>query len=217
MARGRALSYGLQREAILQQAAALFALHGYASATMQQVAQACGMSKPTLYHYFRDKDALLVELTQSHVEHLLGIVDAVMALELAPRERVEQLILRFVQAYAHAQHAHRVLTEDTRFLAPADRERVLGCERRVVSAFAKAIAAYKPELSAQQIVKPVTMLLFGMINWMFTWLQPDGALDHDAMAPLVVNLFLGGLPAVASAPRGASPKHRARATRSALV
>jgi TetR/AcrR family transcriptional regulator len=40
------------------------------------------------------------------------------------------------------------------------------------------------------------MLLMGMINWMFTWLRPDGKLDHDSVAPIVADLFLGGLPAV---------------------
>jgi hypothetical protein len=40
------------------------------------------------------------------------------------------------------------------------------------------------------------MLLFGMINWMFTWMKPAGALDYEALAPMVADLFLGGLPAV---------------------
>ena len=40
------------------------------------------------------------------------------------------------------------------------------------------------------------MLLFGMINWLFTWMRPDGPLDHAAMAPIVTDLFLGGLAAV---------------------
>ena len=43
---------------------------------------------------------------------------------------------------------------------------------------------------------PLAMLLFGMINWMFTWLQPGGALTHAAMAPIVADLFRGGLSAV---------------------
>jgi len=40
------------------------------------------------------------------------------------------------------------------------------------------------------------MLLFGMINWMFTWLKPEGSLDHASIAPIVADLFLRGLPAV---------------------
>jgi len=37
------------------------------------------------------------------------------------------------------------------------------------------------------------MLLFGMINWMFTWMKPDGELNHAAMGPIVADLFLGGI------------------------
>jgi hypothetical protein len=44
--------------------------------------------------------------------------------------------------------------------------------------------------------KPLTMLLFGMINWMFTWLKPDGPISHADMAPVVADLFFGGLQAV---------------------
>ncbi|MBP7116390.1 MAG: TetR/AcrR family transcriptional regulator, partial [Polaromonas sp.] len=40
------------------------------------------------------------------------------------------------------------------------------------------------------------MLLFGMMNWLFTWLQPNGKLKHADMAPVVADLFLGGLFAV---------------------
>ena len=55
------------------------------------------------------------------------------------------------------------------------------------------------------MAKPLTMLLFGMINWMFTWMRPDGRLDYDAMAPIVADLFLGGLPAVRRPQRSVRP------------
>jgi hypothetical protein len=40
------------------------------------------------------------------------------------------------------------------------------------------------------------MLLFGMMNWMFTWLQPKGQLSHADLAPVVADLFFGGIGAV---------------------
>jgi TetR/AcrR family transcriptional regulator len=52
------------------------------------------------------------------------------------------------------------------------------------------------------------MLLFGMINWMFTWLRPDGSLTHEQMAPLVADLFFGGLAAVRK-PRAAARQNAA--------
>ena len=65
-----------------------------------------------------------------------------------------------------------------------------------MAAFADAVAAVKPELHGTNLDKPLTMLLFGMINWTFTWLQPGGKLTYDAMAPMVADLFFGGLGAV---------------------
>jgi TetR/AcrR family transcriptional regulator len=50
----------------------------------------------------------------------------------------------------------------------------------------------------------LTMLLFGMINWMFTWMRPDGTLNHESMAPIVSDLFFGGLSAV-RVPTGDAP------------
>ncbi len=202
MARGRAPGYDAQRETILSQAAELFARQGFVGTSMNEVATACGMSKPALYHYVRDKSQLLFEIATTHVARLHALIDEVAAgddVHPPPTDataHVRRLIERFVLEYAGARHAHRVLTEDVKFLEPADQARVLELQRQVVSSFANAIAQVRPELIAADLHKPLAMLLFGMMNWMFTWLQPDGKLSHADMAPVVADLFLGGLGAV---------------------
>jgi len=196
MARGRARGYDDQRQAIVTRAGELFAQQGYHATSMNRVAEACALSKATLYHYFRDKDALLVHIAEGHVSRLCALVAEVRALPLAPEPRLRELVRRIVEEYADARHAHRVLTEDVKFLQLADRERILDKEREVVAGFAAVVAAVRPELAAAALTKPMTMLLFGMINWMFTWVRSGGTLDHAALAPMVADLFLGGLPAV---------------------
>ncbi len=202
MARGRAPGYDAQRETILSQAAELFARQGFVGTSMNEVATACGMSKPALYHYVRDKSQLLFEIATTHVTRLHALIDEVAAGDAVhpppvdATAHVRRLIERFVLEYAGARHAHRVLTEDVKFLEPADQARVLELQRQVVSSFADAIAQVRPELVAADLHKPLAMLLFGMMNWMFTWLQPDGKLSHADMAPVVADLFLGGLGAV---------------------
>jgi TetR/AcrR family transcriptional regulator len=196
MARGRAPGFDATREAILVQAARLFANQGYPGTSMNQVAEACEVSKPTLYHYVRDKHELLVQICENHVDDLAALVEEVREQDLAPEAHLRALIARFMQAYGEAQNQHRVLTEDTKFLNPEDQERLLAIERGVVAAFADAVAAVRPELQAAKLHKPLTMLLFGMINWTFTWLKPDGELTYEALAPMVADLFFGGLGAV---------------------
>ena len=204
MPRGRAKSYDDQRELILERAATLFARRGYSATSMNEVAQACGLSKATLYHYYDDKYAILVSIAEGHVQRLHALVAEVGAERLAPEAHLRELIHRIVLEYADAQHAHRVLTDDVRFLDEEDRERILGKEREVVAGFARAVTALRPELKKARLAKPLTMLLFGMINWMFTWMKPGGSLDHAAMAPIVADLFLGGLPAVKTPRRSAA-------------
>ena len=196
MARGRAPGFEATREEILVAAARLFSAQGYSGTSMNQVAEACEVSKPTLYHYVRDKHELLMQICESHVQALADLVAAVSAQNLAPEAHLRALIARFVQEYGEAQHQHRVLTEDVKFLNADDRARLLDVERQVVAAFADAVAAVRPELRGARLQKPLTMLLFGMINWTFTWLRPDGELTYEAVAPMVADLFFGGLGAV---------------------
>jgi AcrR family transcriptional regulator len=204
MGRGRSAGYEDQRDLILARAAALFAHGGYPGTSMNQVAEASGLSKATLYHYYRDKYTLLVSIADSHVSRLQRIVREALAEEQSPEAQMRELIVRLVEEYAGAQNAHRVLTEDVRFLGEEDRERILDKEREVVRGFARVVGALRPDLHQAALAKPLTMLLFGMINWMFTWMKPQGRLDHEAMAPIVSDLFLGGLGAV-DAPARASP------------
>ena len=76
---------------------------------------------------------------------------------------------------------------------------MLGGQRRVVAAFADAIVAMRPELARARCDKPLAMLLFGMMNWMFTWLQPEGRAEPCRLAPVVADLFFGGVGAVRAA------------------
>ena len=208
MARGRAASYDDQRDSIRRSAAGLFASRGYAGTSMNQIAQVCGLSKPALYHYYRDKYALLVEIAEGHVDKLAALAADAGAsgahgdARLSPEARMRAMIHRIIAEYADAQDAHRVLTEDVRFLENEDRTRILRKEREVVDAFAGAIRDWQPAQHEAGLTTPLTMLLFGMINWMFTWMKPDGALSHEAIAPIVADLFFGGVPAVG---RGSGP------------
>ena len=205
MARPRAATYDDQRDRILHQAAELFALQGYGGTSMNEVARACGVSKAALYHYVRDKSELLALIALTHVGRLEQLTEDVLRERVSAPQRLRRLILRFVDEYAGSRHEHRVLTEDVKFLGPREQEQVVAAQQRVVQAFADVVREIRPELAEAGLHKAVTMLLFGMINWMFTWLRPGGAITHDQMGEMVAALFFGGLDAVRPQPCTATP------------
>lgn len=196
MARKRAAGFDNQREQIIEQAAALFARNGFVGTSMNEVALACGLSKAALYHYVSDKYELLMYICEGHIERLCALVEEVGQQDLEPEPRLRLMVERFVEEYADAQNEHRVLTEDVRFLEPKDQKRILAGERKVVDAMAQAMVGVRPELAESSMAKPITMLLFGMINWMFMWLKPEGKLTHERMAVVVSDLLFGGIGAV---------------------
>src|SRR4051795_3080624 len=75
MARTRANDYDRKRQGILSRPAALFAAHGYTGTSITMIAEACGVSKALMYHYYNSKDAVLFDLLSDHLQHLVGVVE----------------------------------------------------------------------------------------------------------------------------------------------
>ena len=212
MARPKAASFDVQRGAIRDAAARLFADKGYASASIADLARACGISKALMYHYYRDKEDLLADIALSYVDRLASIVDDVAVERLPPAAHLRRLIEAFMTEYEHSAARHRVLVQDVKYLERAHRGRVLARQRKVVDGFAAVIAPLAPEATRAELAKPLTMILFGMINWTFTWLKDRGPLTYTAMAPLVADLFLGGIGRIRVGEASSVRPRRRRAT-----
>jgi AcrR family transcriptional regulator len=193
MARTRAATFEQQRDAMLAAAAQLFAERGYPAASIADLAAQFGVSKALLYHYYRDKEHLLFDIADRYVDRLVQLTEQVELSAAAPESTLRQLIEHFMVAYEHAGAFHRVLVQDVKYLSPGHRARVRGKQRQVIETFARAIAAAAPDLAGNKLLKPVTMTLFGMMNWTFTWLRPEGPVAHAELAPVVADLFLGGV------------------------
>lgn len=193
MSRTRSASFEQHRDAIRAQAARLFARHGYPVTPIAELARSCGISKALLYHYYRDKEQLLFDIADRYLDSLLAIVADVEAQPQAAPARLQQLIERFMGAYEDAAVYHRVLVQDVKYLKAAHRNHVNAKQRRVVQAYAEAVAAAAPQLAGSPLLKPVTMTLFGMINWTFTWMRPDGPMSYRDYAQEVVAMLERGL------------------------
>ncbi len=193
MARSRAPTFDAQRDGILERAADLFAEHGFHGASMASIAEASGVSKPLLYHYYRDKSHLLFDIADRYMDRLLDLVAEVRGRGLDPEATFRALVRAFMEAYEHAQSRHRVLVQDVKFLEEDDRAHIVARQRQVVDAFAEAIAALRPRLDRRDLRVPLAMILFGMLNWTFTWLRASGPLTYGDMADVVLEIFLDGV------------------------
>lgn len=208
MARPRSADYGDKRQAILDASAEVFAKHGYDRASMAEVAQACGVSKALLYHYYVNKAALLFDILHAHLQVL---VDAVQAVDktLPPRPRLRALIGALLEAYRDADNEHKIQLNELGKLPPKRQKVLTDMERELVRVFADTIALVNPALAGDALLKPVTMSLFGMVNWHYMWFREGKALTRDDYADLVTTLVVEGAAAL-TAPAPVKVKRAAR-------
>ena len=199
MARPRSQQHELKRDEILDVAAQCFARKSYPAASMNDIAVAGGTSKAGLYHYYGSKDAILFDLLDRYTQRLLAIIGQVEATaerrKLDDRDTLHELIRAFLQEYESSATRHVALLHDTQFLGETQRELILNRQRDVVSAASRFLRRAYPERVQAHNQTAVAMMLFGMINWTFTWLRPGGALSYAAFADEVIRMIDKGLAA----------------------
>lgn len=191
-----------QRELILETAATAFAELGFPAASVSELARRCGVSKALLYHYYASKDAILYDLLDSHTRRLLQLCDTAEQGSAAGRDRVAALIRGFLNEYQSSRARHVVLVHDVKFLPVAQRERIQEQMRAIVARYRAAVAEAFPGEVPEAFLTPVTMMLFGMMNWTFTWLKPTGPLSYADFAEVVVRVFVEGVPQLSALQTG---------------
>lgn len=194
MARIRAADYDNKRNSILKNAALLFADKGFAGASMSQLAVHCSVSKATLYHYYTNKEAILFDVLNNHIEQLKHDLFAIEFSNQTPKQKLYTAIDALLKSYEDADDTHRALINDLQILPQTERRKIKTGEREIVQFFTDIIIENKPELIDQpEKSMPLTMSLLGMLNWHYTWFKQDGVLTRKDYSTMVCELFLNGI------------------------
>ena len=190
MARPKSATHELKRDEILDRAAHCFADKSYPAATMNDIAAANGTSKARLYHYYSAKEAILFDLLDRYTQRLLSLIGKTEATaqrrNLDDRAALHELIRSFLQEYETSATRHVALLHDTQFLGEEQRELILNRQRDLVSAVTRFLRRAYPKRVNASNQTAATMMLFGMINWTFTWLRPNGSMSYAAFAEEVI-------------------------------
>lgn len=214
MARTRAQDYDAKRLAILHRSAELFAQYGYSGTSITMIADACGVSKALLYHYYPDKEAVLFDILSAHLEELVAEAERAAASTEDPKERLYALVAALLEAYRDADAEHQVQIANLKLLNDEHQDALRAMERTLVIIFSDALALAVPEVGRGPLLKPLTMSLFGMLNWHYMWFRDGKGLTRADYARLVTDLVATGSSAASArlaeaapaVPKAAKPK-----------
>ncbi|MEC8129364.1 MAG: TetR/AcrR family transcriptional regulator [Pseudomonadota bacterium] len=194
MPRRRATSYDTKLGHIRDTAAGLFARDGFTRTSMAELAGACGVSKALLYHYFDSKEALLFDILRAYLADLEAAVAIAPQAGTAPRDHLRDLIRALLRQYREAGNTHKLLTFELAVLADDRQAELRGAERRIMARFDAALAAAAADAGRQAPLDgPRAMMLFGTLNWTYTWFRDDGKLSLDDYCELVTDSTVASL------------------------
>ena len=194
MPRRRATSYDSKLVHIRNTAAALFARDGFSRTSMAELANACGVSKALLYHYFDSKEALLFDILRAYLENLETVVSIDPAASATPRDHLRALIGALLGQYQQAGNTHKLLTFDLPVLPTSQQDTLRQIERRIMARFETALADAAGEAGRSPTIDgPRTMMLFGTLNWTYTWFRETGPMTLDTYCDLVTDSTIKSL------------------------
>ena len=200
MARTQAANYEEIRRKILGQAAAVFAEKGYARATILDLAEACGMSRGALYHYFTSKEAILDEMLVAHLDLMYEETLAAANASSEPEARLRHVIRSMVMVNAASQNEQIVLLNDLSNLEETQRRVIVKKQNDVVAVFSNMIHALDGgrKIDARNL-KAYTFMFLGMINYTYLWYDPTGPVTPDDYARMTADAVIAGI-------RGTGPR-----------
>ncbi|HEX2578285.1 MAG TPA: TetR/AcrR family transcriptional regulator [Aquihabitans sp.] len=182
-----------RRRQLLDVALEAFADQGFHGTSMNDVAEAAGVTKPVLYQHFASKKALYGELVDDLGRHLEEAIVAAVAEADGPRQQVEAGFRAYFRWATSQGAAFRVLF--------ADRNRV---DRELAAAVAKVESMVADRVASLIVVEGLTdderhVLAFGVVglaestsrHWLSRGLGPG--IDADAFADTVARLAWSGL------------------------
>lgn len=183
-----------RREEIISAAADLFGRVGYHQTSMEDIAAAVGISKPTLYHYTKSKAEIVGWIHDKIADRMLGKLERAIADGVAPHRRLWHVIHETLSVMETEPGHLNVFFEHYRNLDAASR-RVAARKRDkyyrlVVASIEEGVAAGTLRTQDAELT---ALALFGMTNWAYQWFRPGGGRSSEQVADHFWELFVNGL------------------------
>lgn len=172
---------------LLDEAARVFALRGFAAASVREIVEPVGMLPGSLYYHFETKEDLLVAVYREGVRRLSEKVDDATRPLREPWARLEAACVAHLSALLDRTDYSRVVIR----IRPDDAPPVAGPLTLLRDSYEQRFVALIDELPLPRSVvrRDLRLLLMGSLNWTQTWFREEGALSPESIARRFVKLL----------------------------
>lgn len=190
-----AYNKGIQRrKELFDVAARMFAKKGYTNTSIRDIAEALGIQKSSLYHYFENKEHLLYQMLDAYMTEALAEIQELLARPLSPVQRLKGVLGLYGRVYASDRDRLVLLVNEIDSLGPANRGALIEKERKYVAAIQGVLSDLAQQGLMKDIPLPVaTFAFFSMVHYTIKWYDPDGPIGPERLSRYFLEILTHGI------------------------
>jgi len=182
------------KDQVIKAAIDLFSTKGFNGTSIRAIANAMGMSISNIYHYFVNKEGLMLAILQHSAERLLSRLRKVSESKMDPVARFELLIETHVRLSDEFKKESKIFFIDEDHLSPEGNEINRHIQREVLNIYLMELRTLNELgylISRNLMVSAFNIL--AVINWQLRWYRPGGPLSMDDVSKEIVSFVMHGL------------------------
>lgn len=168
--------------ALLTAAASVFREKGYRGTTISDIADAAGVSRPTLYSYAGSKQWLLDRIVRELLDRVTRLLDSHYQTGDTPWQRLNAVVARHVVSAVENAGFYAILLSEESELSPETREYYRVVAHRNTAVFRRLLDECAPENSRGTLDTTIAAnLIVSMLSSLHRWYDPDGPVGLDQL------------------------------------
>ena len=179
---------------VYRTAAQIILRKGYDATSINDIANALGMTKAGLYHYINGKKELLFDIMNFGLDELDEEVATPACSITDPSARLRFIIASHAQLVTRGQGAITILVDEITALTPAQNRIITRRKREYFDRLRDVLNELKTAGKLNDVdTTAATFSLLGMVNWLSRWFRQDGDLTQEQVAEQIVKIAPNGL------------------------
>jgi len=183
-----------RRSHIIRQAAKLFNKTGYFNTSMDNIAEAVGLRKPTLYYYFSSKEEILYLMHEELLNNLTSNHQARLNTRMSCSQLLQEVLIDILEQIDQFPGYVRAFFEHYRELNGEMKDKI---EEKRDNYFRLIVDVIRKgeERGEFQISNPnlTALAFFGMCDWAYQWYKPEGHWRPRDIALHLWDIFMHGI------------------------
>ena len=182
------------RENVLAAAVQLFAEYGYHAAPLRDIARMAGIQAASIYYHYANKEALLVEIMETHMRQLNANLESILHDRSDPLQRLYAAIANHIRLHTTYKNEFFIIDTEIRALEGENRTNILALRDHYETLLQELLRdGMDKGIFRQSDVKISSYAIIAMCTEVATWFRPNGRLNVQQVIDIYSQIIMQGL------------------------